>query len=319
MSGVEDVDDTLHVKTEDDSVDMKPTDTNYDTEQRQNDTADSDGAVITTETSSTPATVDIACRKTDSLGVGIVKSEAPANANDSPSTSTPHPISGADAGNNPDTPDLSFLATARDQADFERDIDNEAERLLASQSLKREETRLQKAETNRARTVELIATLHEKLSRPGTLSAKAKARTDIETAESRICDLDVEINQIRSRMVSLEQELAGVPDPTSPRNGADGETAEERRFRESGGRLPHETERQFLIRTGKITPFAALDTGATAVDSLSDVIKEAEEENELETFSRPFESGSAAAPVSHQSLKRPGFGAAKSKLRPRQW
>jgi DNA excision repair protein ERCC-6 len=72
------------------------------------------------------------------------------------------------------------------------------------------------------------------------------------------------------------------------------------------GRLPNESRRDYLIRTGKITPFSKLGTGipGAASSALQEALIDAEDEREAELVTaRP------ASPMlaSHRNLRRPGF------------
>jgi DNA excision repair protein ERCC-6 len=94
--------------------------------------------------------------------------------------------------------------------------------------------------------------------------------------------------------------------------------------RPANRRLPNETQRDFLIRTGKITPFAKLpaENNVHVSGDLADAILDAENEIDIDQIAE--DSG----PRSHQNLHRPGFReelegedsstASESSLRPRK-
>ena len=72
-------------------------------------------------------------------------------------------------------------------------------------------------------------------------------------------------------------------------------------------RMPNENQRDFLIRTGKITPFSKV-TGASLARSgstLQEVLLEAEEDQPEEEIL--FEEDTVHGPVSHRNLLQPGF------------
>lgn len=72
------------------------------------------------------------------------------------------------------------------------------------------------------------------------------------------------------------------------------------------GRLPNESRRDYLIRTGKITPFSRVGAGRTtegSLETLRDALIDAEDERDEEAAVRAAES----KPVSHRHLMIPGF------------
>ena len=72
-------------------------------------------------------------------------------------------------------------------------------------------------------------------------------------------------------------------------------------------RMPNESQRDFLIRTGKITPFFKMATGSLtrSGSNLQDVLLDAEE-GDLEEEPLP-EDASVKEPLSHRNLLQPGF------------
>lgn len=73
------------------------------------------------------------------------------------------------------------------------------------------------------------------------------------------------------------------------------------------GRMPNESRRDYLIRTGKITPFSQMGTGPNEgnVANLHDALIDAEDERD-ET--EALEESKYTSTVSHRDLVRPGFG-----------
>ena len=128
-------------------------------------------------------------------------------------------------------------------------------------------------------------------------SAKAIAlRAEVTNYEAQIKNLDIDIGQIQKRMqerqINLEQ-------------GA--HTAAEQ---PGNQRLPNESQRDFLIRTGKITPFSKMPgrslqkSNSTLQEVLLDAEKDRPDENE---DSLDVDEASTTEPRSHRNLIQPGF------------
>lgn len=115
-----------------------------------------------------------------------------------------------------------------------------------------------------------------------------RVEADIKRLEPQLSQLDADLEQIQQRIDERER------------------TGEDVGQSSGAGRLPNESRRDYLIRTGKITPFSKLGSGALtgAVSTLQDALVDAEEEREEELVTA--ESASWNAP-SHRHLLRPGF------------
>ena len=72
------------------------------------------------------------------------------------------------------------------------------------------------------------------------------------------------------------------------------------------GQRPGESRRDFLIRTGKITPFSKIPQAARMSSNLADIMLEAEARDEEEADGEA-DLEATAGPRSHQVLRRPGF------------
>ena len=72
------------------------------------------------------------------------------------------------------------------------------------------------------------------------------------------------------------------------------------------GRLPNESRREYLIRTGKITPFSKMGTGPREgpLASLHDTLIDAEDERDE---AEALQDASRRAAVSHRNLRLPGI------------
>lgn len=131
-------------------------------------------------------------------------------------------------------------------------------------------------------------TLHQRLSQPVGTAARVRIDGEIQSTETRISQLDVDLQQIQQRIDERDNGIE-VADSTT-----------------AAGRQLHESRRDFLIRTGKITPFSTFggtsrgDPTKTLHNALIDAEEEREEELTLaESGMRPT--------ASHRHLLRPGF------------
>src|ERR1700759_234033 len=88
-----------------------------------------------------------------------------------------------------------------------------------------------------------ILRLHQRLSQPIGTAARVKIQNDIRNLQSRLSGLTKDIEEIEQRIEERHQDVE---------NGA----------QTSGtGRMPNESRRDYLIRTGKITPFSKMGAG----------------------------------------------------------
>ncbi len=130
-------------------------------------------------------------------------------------------------------------AEVRDQDDLERSIGREADQLLFDQANQRDEQRLDKTQAQKEKLQGQIRRLREQISRPIGVSLRNKLRNDVDRMQDHLQDLDNDLAEIKERISEREKEAQAGPAEAS-----------------ASGRLPHETQREFLIRTGKITPFS---------------------------------------------------------------
>nr|KMM69324.1 DNA repair and recombination protein RAD26 [Coccidioides posadasii RMSCC 3488] len=178
-------------------------------------------------------------------------------------------------------------AAVRDQNDLERDIGRQADRLLTEQANERDQKRLDRTKNEKLKVEDHILRLHQRLSHPIGTAARVRINAELQNLESKISALELDIEQIQQRIYERQQ---GIED-TAQAFGA--------------GRLPNETRRDYLIRTGKITPFSKLGGGhRETLTSLQDALIDAEEEKEEELAIKDLGGQQAA---SHRHLLRPGF------------
>ena len=189
---------------------------------------------------------------------------------------------------------LKDLATAvRDQDDLERDIGRQADQLLTEQANERDQKRLEKTRADREKLQSQIRKLHERLRRPTGSATATRTNAEIAHLEASIRTLNTDHEQIQKRIDQRHGEEV-----------QDGEAAEE----ETGNRrMPNESQRDFLIRTGKITPFSKMPvrTLGRSDSTLQRALLEAEEE---ESETEPADDETRPTDVlSHRNLLRPGF------------
>lgn len=194
---------------------------------------------------------------------------------------------------------LAELATGvRDQDDLERDIGRQADQLLLKQADERDQKRLDKTQKDRDRLDAQVRRLEQKLTEFGNHATKTKLRAEVEHFKAQIESADNDLEQIRKRMDERKQT------EEQAQNG-DG-TVEE----ENSKRLPGESHREFLIRTGKITPFSKVGGSLLRTSSsLGDVLMDAEQEDDEADNDGTSDAGEmqAAEPRSHRNLLAPGF------------
>ena len=189
---------------------------------------------------------------------------------------------------------LKDLATeVRDQDDLERDIGRQADQLLTEQADERDNKRLEKTRGDKEKLENQVRRLRERKDRP-TGSATA-TRLDAE-----ISHLDASIRALAS---DLEQIQARIDDRHAEEVYDDVHPDEEMGNR----RMPNESQRDFLIRTGKITPFSKMPVRTLSRDdsTLQGVLLDAEEE---EAGTEPInDEPKTTEKLSHRNLLQPGF------------
>ncbi|KAL5340886.1 SNF2 family N-terminal domain-containing protein [Aspergillus crustosus] len=180
-------------------------------------------------------------------------------------------------------------ADVRDQDALERDITRQADRVLMEQADERDNRRLDKTQHEKEKLESQILRLHQRLSQPVGTSARVRLQNDLQKLEARNAELANDLKEIQQRIDGRHQE-------------------QDSNLEASGTvRMPNESRRDYLIRTGKITPFSRMGTGPNTgpLASLQDALIDAEDErDELDAL----EQVKARSAVSHRNLVRPGFG-----------
>ena len=143
------------------------------------------------------------------------------------------------------------------------------------------------------RLLSQVRKLRDKLSRPIGSAATARIQAELAHLEASIKTLDEDLEQIQERI----SQRHGI------HNNDGGSPSEDPANR----RLPNESQRDFLIRTGKITPFSKMPGRALgrSESSLQDVLLDAEY-SETENGPVPGEPP-VFETLSHRNLVQPGF------------
>ena len=189
---------------------------------------------------------------------------------------------------------LRDLATeVRDQDDLERDIGRQADQLLTEQADERDKRRLEKTRGDKEKLETQLARLRERRGRlPGSATA-SRLTAEISHLEASVRTLKSDLEQIQARIDERHVE----------------DTHDDAHANEETGnrRMPNESQRDFLIRTGKITPFSKMPGKTLNRDdsTLQGVLLDAEEE---EPEPEPVDDQpQTIEKLSHRNLLQPGF------------
>ncbi|KAK2062434.1 SNF2 family domain-containing protein [Colletotrichum caudatum] len=183
----------------------------------------------------------------------------------------------------------NITADIRDQDDLERDITTQANAALVEAEDKKDKQRIEKLEASKEKLEAKRVEQQKKLE--GARRSPYQSRN----IQKEIDKLDLEVNRIisdisdcQARIDKRQEEVAVNEDPVKSKSR----------------RLPGESNREFLVRTGKITPFSNIggERPAGFEGELADVLIEAEEDAAAEKFGSDDEE-----PKSHQVLRMPGF------------
>lgn len=189
---------------------------------------------------------------------------------------------------------LKDLATeVRDQDDLERDIGRQADQLLTEQADERDKKRLEKTSADKAKLENQVQRLRERRGRPTGSATATRLNAEISHLEASIRAFTSDLEQIQARIDERHAEEAH--DDVHPDE-------------EMGNRrMPNENQRDFLIRTGKITPFSKMPGKTLNRDdsTLQGVLLDAEEEDvENEAVD---DEPQTTEKLSHRNLLQPGF------------
>ncbi|XP_044716071.1 type III restriction enzyme, res subunit domain-containing protein [Hirsutella rhossiliensis] len=182
----------------------------------------------------------------------------------------------------------NLTGAVRDQDDLERDITIQANTALMEAEDSKDKNRIVKLDATKQRLRLQLDKEKKRLERvAGNPYQSRNAQKEIAKLEDDIRQASQDASDFQARINKRHQE-----DPLEKTNMA------------KAGRLPGESHRDYLIRTGKITPFAKIG-GARSLDlqgQLADTILDAEQDSLAEQL-----DNDAQGPTSHQALRRPGF------------
>ncbi|KAF3064471.1 DNA repair protein rhp26 [Daldinia childiae] len=183
----------------------------------------------------------------------------------------------------------NLTAGVRDQDDLERDITFKANLALIEAEDKRDEKRIEKVQAT-------IQKLNAQKKTQEEQFRKAIGRPKLkQTLREKIARIDAEIELANKDIVDFRARIEG--------RHQDNEHAEH--IQGGNKKLPNETHREFLIRTGKITPFA--NFGGPRPQGVEGELADALIDAEDEAAAEQLEEQDGYEPQSHQNLRAPGF------------
>ncbi|PFH61367.1 hypothetical protein XA68_17545 [Ophiocordyceps unilateralis] len=182
----------------------------------------------------------------------------------------------------------NLTGAVRDQDDLERDITMQANTVLMEAEDNKDKKRIDKLETTKMRLQTQMDEEKRKLERvSGNPYQSRKLQAEIGRLDDEIRQINNDVSDFEARIAKRHRE-----DPLETANLA------------KSKRLPGEGHREYLIRTGKITPFTKVGGPRPPglQGQLADAILDAEEEGAADQLEAETEG-----PTSHQLLRRPGF------------
>ncbi|KAJ5547839.1 DNA repair protein rhp26 [Penicillium frequentans] len=173
----------------------------------------------------------------------------------------------------------------QNQDDLERDLAQKADKLLAEKAEENETKRLEKALTEIDKADAQIRRLEDRLSQPLGTATQQLRRVELDRLKSRRAELAKDVRDIQKRIDGQRE----VQQAASSSHGS--------------GRLANESRRDYLLRTGQITPFDLINTGGSEgpAAALHDALAGAEDEQRVKE-----EREQARHDASHRNLIRPG-------------
>ncbi|KAJ5498255.1 Helicase C-terminal [Penicillium expansum] len=179
-------------------------------------------------------------------------------------------------------------ADVRDQDDLERDITRQADKALADKAEENDIKRLEKALVDRERVDSQVRQAQHRLTQPVGAATRHRVENELKRLQVRKADLGKDLKDIQQRI--------------DERRESQGNST----VAHGSGRQPNESRRDYLLRTGKITPFALMQEGsrdgplANLHDALVDTEDQQYEEEEREQAKHQ-------PTASHRNLARPDF------------
>jgi DNA excision repair protein ERCC-6 len=181
----------------------------------------------------------------------------------------------------------------RDQDDLERDITNQANLVMIEHEDERDQKRIDKVKNS----------IH-KLEGQKTIQRR-RLEAVANNALVRIRCL-TELERIDADIAAFQKDIVDIQKRIDDRHQNDGLDNVEQENAAGNKRLPNESQRDFLIRTGKITPFSRMPgRGSEGLNGdLTEALMDAEEEAEADQQPQVVRD---VEPRSHQNLRIPGF------------
>ncbi|KAJ6024866.1 DNA repair protein rhp26 [Penicillium herquei] len=171
----------------------------------------------------------------------------------------------------------------QNQDDLEKDVAETADKLLAARAEENETKRMEKALREKDRADTQIRQTKLRLAQPVSHATKQRLQVELDRLKTLQAGLIKDVGEIQERIDGQREAQQTVPTT-------------------SGGRLPNETRRDYLLRTGQITPFETVESDAAAGPSatLHDVLADAVDKQTAEE-----EQEKARKDASHRNLTRP--------------
>ena len=176
----------------------------------------------------------------------------------------------------------------RDQEDLERDIIAHAESTIAKQEDERDEQRIKRSQDTRRK-------LEKK---------KTKLSQDIDTAIQnhnyrQARQLGTQLDSVRDAILTCHEEIEAFRQRIERRH------LEPKALPHGSARSAAESQRAYLIRTGKITPFAQINDKLPA--GVEGELAQAIVDAETDAVAKNLQDAQGDEPRSHQNLQKPGF------------
>ena len=127
------------------------------------------------------------------------------------------------------------------------------------------------------------------MSQPSGSATIIRSKAEIANYEAQIDSLDKDAEEIRERINNRQQDLE--KDDQNEQTG--------------NRKMPNESQRDYLLRTGKITPFSKMPGLPRTGSTLQDVLLDAEADEPEDALEEDFIS--VEGPISHRNLLQPGF------------
>lgn len=181
----------------------------------------------------------------------------------------------------------------RDQDDLERDIGHQADHLLTEQADERDKKRLERTHGDKEKLESQVRRLRERRGRPTGSATATRLNAEISHLEASVRAFTSDLEQIQARIDERHVGDAHIDVHPNQETGS--------------RRMPNESQRDFLVRTGKITPFSKMPgkSHSRGDSTLQGVLLDAEEE---EAEIKPVnDERKPAEQLSHRNLVQPGF------------